>query len=117
MPKNFIITGSMKSKTINSKVPCFSALTYFFIYLLSDHPNNIFDPSRGGIGSKLNKPNNILKNIMFRKKVANIPLITLKGIIRDILSSTDEMKARVKFAKIPADDTSIKSLFLFFNLL
>ena len=53
--------------------------------------------------------------IIFKKNEAKIPLNIFSGIIRDIFSNTAEIIAKAKLAKTPAEQTRIKSLFLFLN--
>ena len=114
-PKVFMIIGKMNSIMIINSIPYLSALTYFFIYLFLDQPKRIFEPSNGGIGSILNTANRMLKNIMFKKNVAKIPLSIFDGIKSDNFNKNAETTAKIKLAIIPAEATSIKSLFLFFK--
>ena len=68
------------------------------------------------MGSKLNIAKRILKNIIFKKNVAKIPLIIFEGIKSDIFNNNAEISAKLKLAIIPAEATKIKLRFLFFNL-
>ena len=77
------------------------------MYLFSDQPSRIFEPSKGGIGSKLNIANKTLKKIIFKKNAAKIPLNKFDGIKREIFNNIDEIIAKIKLAMTPAAETRI----------
>lgn len=117
MPNDCKNAGIMKSNKIIAIRPPRSELRYFFIHLLFDQLNNIFEPSRGGMGNKLNKAKKMLKNIMLSQNIAIIPLKGFAGRITEIFSIIADITANIKLAIIPADATKIMLRFLFCNLL
>ena len=46
--------GMINTKVITAANPAFSEDKYFLIHLLFDQISNIFEPSKGGIGNRLN---------------------------------------------------------------
>ncbi len=95
------MVGNINAKIIIVISPAWFWFKKYCILGLSDQPNNILDPSNGGIGSKLKAANIMLNSSMLKQKYAKIPLIIFSGNKNVSFSNNSEIMAKIMLAAIP----------------
>ncbi len=103
-------------KTSKSKEPYKPRFKYFAVNLFGKRSNKICEPSRGGIGSRLNANKNTFRNTPYQSKLLIIEFCSPK-ILAEIINKTNNKPERIKFESGPANETiasSFKGLLKFF---
>ncbi len=92
-------------KTSKSKDPYKPRFKYFAVNLFGKISNNICEPSRGGIGNKLNVNKNTFRNTPYQSRLLIIEFCSPK-IFTEIINKTNNTTEKIKFESGPANETT-----------
>ena len=90
---------------ITIDIPTFSCVIYFAYTLSGKITPKIFDPSRGGIGIKLNNPRPIFINPKYKRNFIIIYTIVTELNLYNKTYKNNDSIATMKFVKGPANET------------